>query len=299
MVRRQSSLTTESLGAYRDLIKTATDDLEAHLHSIDEKLETFIGRTVPESSPDATELRRTKEERMSTQRCLQICAHLSDHINQIQLTSKRSDSSPEEADADDVSERLMAEGLQECKKSLAVTAAKLEGHMAVVIDRLVAKSKTVTTSEDLVDLERLRDEWDTARQCMDICSKADTHLKENISVIDNYATGDAIQFMVSTNNKTINGRNRGLGWRSRQVGGHLSDISLQKLSGDFSNILWRSSKDDSSSSRENAVNVPTGSGENKPSPEFKERYGRGFKLTSTTAAEVPASTTGRLSSSPE
>jgi hypothetical protein len=37
------------------------------------------------------------------------------------------------------------------------------------------------------------------------------HLKENISTIENYATGDAIQFMVSTDGHTINGKNRGLG----------------------------------------------------------------------------------------
>lgn len=31
---------------------------------------------------------------------------------------------------------------------------------------------------------------------MDICSRADDHLNENISTIDNYATGDTLQFMV-------------------------------------------------------------------------------------------------------
>lgn len=300
MLSRQSSLTSENLEAYRDLIKTATDDLQAHLQSIDEKLESVIGTTETTGGSDATELGRIKEERISTQKCLQICAHLSDHINQIQLTPKRSDSSHESMDADNVPEKLIVEGLQECKNSLAITAAKLEGHMTDIIDRLMAKSKAVTTSEeDLTHLARLRDEWSTARQCMDICSKADTHLKESISTIDNYATGDAIQFMVSTDGKTINGRNRGLGWRTRQVGGHMSDVSLQKLSGDFSSITLRTSDGENPSFQNEKDGVPTGGVEDKPGPEFKERYGRGFKLTSITTADTPISMASRSSSSPK
>lgn len=203
-------------------------------------------------------------------------------------------------DTDNIPERLVAEGLQECKNSLAITAAKLEGHMTDIIDRLMAKSKAVTASEeDFADLVKLRDEWDTARQCMDICSKADTHLKENVSTIDNYATGDTIQFMVSTNGKTINGRNRGLGWRTRQVGGHLSDVSLQKLSGDFSSITLRTSDGDNPSLHDDKERVPTSSMEGKHGPEFKERYGRGFKLTSVTTADTPTSSASRLSSLPK
>lgn len=57
-----------------------------------------------------------------------------------------------------------------------------------------------------------------------------------MSTIENYAVGDALQFMVSTNGKTICGKNHGLGWRTRQVGGYLSDASLQQLSRDMSNI---------------------------------------------------------------
>lgn len=300
MLSRQSSLTSESLEAYRDLIKTATDDLQAYLQSIDEKLESFIGSTETAGGSDTIELGRIKEERISTQRCLQICAHLSDHINHIQLTTNRNDSSPESMDTDNIPERLVAEGLQECKNSLAITAAKLEGHMTDIIDRLIAKSKAVTASEeDFADLVKLRDEWDTARQCMDICSKADTHLKENVSTIDNYATGDTIQFMVSTNGKTINGRNRGLGWRTRQVGGHLSDVSLQKLSGDFLSITLRTSDGDNPSLHDDKERVPTSSMEGKHGPEFKERYRRGFKLTSITTADTPTSSASRLSSLPK
>jgi len=180
----------------------------------------------------------------------------------------------------------------------------LERLMKDRIDRLVTKSKTsMTSEEDLADLARLREEWETARQSIDICSKADIYLKENISTIDNYATGDAIQFMVSTDGKTIRGKNRGLGWRSRQVGGHLSDASVQQISRDMSSIGFQNIINEGLSSRGNTSSVPDERVENKPGSEFKERYGQGFKLTSKTTADTPMSSTssaeGKLSSSPK
>jgi hypothetical protein len=195
-------------------------------------------------------------------------------------------------DPDSIPERLTTEGLQECKNSLALTATKLEGYMKDLIDRLVTKSKTAMTSEEeLADLVRLREEWETARQCLGICSKADIHLKANISTIDNYATGDAIQFMVSTDGRIIHGRNRGLGWRTRQVGGHLSDISLQQLSKDMSSISFANvgNEDPDSSSRSNALSVPDHGAENKPDSEFGGRYGPGFKLKSKTSEDTATS----------
>jgi hypothetical protein len=74
---------------------------------------------------------------------------------------------------------------------------------------------------------------------MEIYSSASLHLKENVSTIDNYGTGDAVQFMVSTDGRTIHGRNRGLGWRTRQLGGHVIDASLQKISGDFTAMSFQ------------------------------------------------------------
>ena len=219
---------------------------------------------------------------MSAQKCLQICAQLSDHIDQIQLTPERGDSSPGPTNPDTLPERLTNEGLQECKNSLRLTAAKLERLMADRIDRMVTKSTTVMSSdEDVADLVRLREEWETARQCMDICSKADTHLKQNITDIENYATGDAVQFMVSTNGMILHGKNKGLGWKTRQVGGHLSDASVQQLSRDMSSISFKNTGNEGTDEEE----------ENKPDSEFMDRYGRGFKLKSKTSTEKPTSST--------
>ena len=242
------------------------------------------------SGSDTAELRRIKEERMSTQKCLQICAQLSEHIDQIQLTTERNDTSPERIDPDAISERLTSDVLQECKNSLALTATKLESHMKDLIDRLMAKS-TSTSKEDAADLARLREEWDTARQCVNICSKADIHLKENISNIDNYSTGDAVQFMVSTNGKTLHGKNRGLGWRTRQFGGYMSDMTVQKVSRDFSGLNFQNKESESPSSENHTPSMLDDETENNHGSEFQERYGRGFKLTPKTNSKIPMSST--------
>lgn len=168
--------------------------------------------------------------------------------------------------------------------------------MQEIIDRMVAKSKAAMTSEEEhTDLVRLRDEWETAHKCMDICSTADNNLKENTSVVDNYATGDALQFMVSTNGQAIHGKNQGLGWRTRQVGGYLSDAAVQQLSRDMTRINIRNTENADQPSRGSPTSVPGDRVDDNTSMEFKERYGEGFKLTPKSS---PSVSTG-LAGSPE
>lgn len=234
------------------MIGAATEDLQAHLEAINEKLEVVLERTETDPSSDSGAVDQIKDEITSTQRCLQICDRLSEHISQIQIPRRPSDDSSGQADVEDIPESVMNKGLQECRDSLLSTSAKLERHMKDLMQRMLAKSSgMVASQDDLADLARLQEEWETTRQCMKICAKADGHLNENVSVIDNYATGDAIQFMVSTDGKTIHGKNRGIGWRTRQVGGHLSDAAVIQLSQDMSRINVHGVGKDSNSSQVN------------------------------------------------
>ncbi|KAJ6200004.1 LOW QUALITY PROTEIN: hypothetical protein J3E72DRAFT_414537 [Bipolaris maydis] len=147
----KTSVTLERLGDYNDLITTATNDLEARLETIDERLQSLVERTTLE------------DERSSTQNI------------------------PEKITSD------------ECKISMEQTTAKLEMHMQDILDRMMASLSVTMTQED---------EWTSTQQ----------HLKENVSVIDNYAI--AVQFL------TIHGKNRGYGDFIKQLGGHLSDQSI-------------------------------------------------------------------------
>lgn len=163
MVSRRSSATAETLESHKVLIETATGDLQERLESIDEKLEAIIDRTVTGSAADSMELRLMEEEKLSTQRCLQICHQLSAHINQIQPPLRRRTISPGLIDSETVPENVINEGLQNCRDNLILTATKLERHMRDIMDQMVAKSRSTTTSKhDAADLARLQEEWETA-----------------------------------------------------------------------------------------------------------------------------------------
>jgi hypothetical protein len=171
-----------------------------------------------------------KDERSSTQKCLLICTQFSKLIDQLQSSSAKD--LPQ--GSDNIPEKITSDGIQECKISMEQTAARLEVHMQDILDRMMFTSSANMTQEDTNYLTRLREEWKSARKCRDICFQADRHLKENVSVIDNHATGnEAVQFLVSNSQMTIHGKNRGYGDRIKQLGGHLSDQSIQKVSGDF------------------------------------------------------------------
>lgn len=235
------------------------------------------------------EKRRVKEEQLSTQRCLEICAQLSDHIGKIQLTSKVGDSSPSLTDPTTFPEHVTVTGLNECKTSLALATTQLEKHMQDLMHRLITKSKTAMTSGDEVaELARLQAEWDTTRKSMDICSRAETHLRESISTIDNYATGDAVQFMVSTNGKVIHGKNRGLGWRTRQVGGYVSDASVQQLSRDMTSVKIQNVERDEPLPQANSPSGSESGKENVQPSDSWQRHGQGFKLASEQVGQKPS-----------
>ncbi|PYH63712.1 uncharacterized protein BO88DRAFT_409002 [Aspergillus vadensis CBS 113365] len=285
---RKSAVAVESIENYEALIQDAKEDLVARLESIDQKLEQLAEKDGTLSDPDAAELYSLKEERRSTEKCLQICAQLSDHIDQIQLLSDDTSPAGGSEMADSSPETVTNKGLQECKRSLVATTAKLEKHMQEVMDQILAKSKRrISSDEDTQVLSRLRDEWEAARQCLDICSHADSNFKESVSVIENYGTGDALQFMVSANGKVLHGKNRGMGWRSRQVGGYMSNGTIQQLSRDLTVAHPISLRADNKPFSKTSL-MPDASdvAEYQTTPEFSERYGRGFTLSPTLKPET-------------
>jgi hypothetical protein len=284
---RTTTITAEKLDDHRDMINVATVNLEERLAIIDTKLESIFQRNVPDSDEDAAELRQIREDRLGTQKCLQICVQLSHHIDQIQTQVPTPTGRPRR-DARLVDPGVVTnQTVQECKEKLTATAARLEKNMQDLIDRLVQKSKTAMSDEEqAAELATLQADWESARECISICSKADMNLNENISVIDNFATGDdAVQFLVSTNNKTIHAKNRGYGLRPRQLGGHLSDESLQQISRDMTLSVSGYAEYDRSPSREKSARTPDVTVESS-GMDFRERYGPGFPLKSEPTPET-------------
>ncbi|KAL2128248.1 hypothetical protein VTI74DRAFT_9451 [Chaetomium olivicolor] len=280
---RQSSVTTESLEAYKVMIKDATADLEDHLKSIDEKLESTFSRAADESDEDAIQMRQMQEERSSTQQGLAICAQLSTHISQIQPLlaadhGQRSADAP--ATSPVMAERITREGLEECQDTLSNTANRLEKHLKSVMDRLMAKTKTALSSpQDAAELGRLQEEWETARLCLDICSKAkENATKVTINVFENMkGDEDVLQFFASTTGKIVHAKNVSLGPRGVQFGGQLSDASIQQISRDFSRATRVAPTDP-------MPDIVT-SADRADVSAFQARYGSGFKLSSQKAPD--------------
>ncbi|KAM6524529.1 hypothetical protein FALCPG4_010139 [Fusarium falciforme] len=284
---RVSSITTKTLEDHKELIRDATDDLEAHLESINEKLEAMIERTVPASDIDAADLRRIQNERVSTEKGLQICRQLSDHIKEIQLSyAGTGTDSPRILDSGRLPNRIVNESLQECTGSLRVATEQLEGYERKVMDRLMAKSKLAMTDEDGADLERLRSELETTRQSINICNRAEMRLQQNISVIENYATGDqTVQFIASANEKTINGKNTGFGWAQRQIGGHFDNETIRHLSQDAFKPVTRYGRNDESQSQDHTPSRPRPIPNDQDVSKFSDRWGGGHKLSSTSYSD--------------
>ncbi|OOF96901.1 hypothetical protein ASPCADRAFT_28833, partial [Aspergillus carbonarius ITEM 5010] len=155
----QSSVAVETIGDYEGLIQDTKVDLATRLESIDGKLEQLAEKDRAQSGSNVVELHSLREERLSAEKCLQICAQLSSHIDEIQLMSDDAGLSRESVRFGVSLEAVTNEGLQECKNSLALTAAKLEKHMRDAMNRLLYKSKTsISSDRDAQDLPRLSDE---------------------------------------------------------------------------------------------------------------------------------------------
>lgn len=207
---KTSSVNAESLENDKDFVETATISLQARIENIDEKVEALLGQTVKTSDEDATELWQVEAERLSLKKSLEICCQLSDHIEQIQLASQRSDSS---------------------------TGS---------IDR-------------------------------DTHSRVDNRSWANFSTFDNYSKGDASQYLVSTKGIFIRGKNRGLGWKTRQCAGHLDDVTVQKISRDWSTMNMKNTGNAGQYSQ--GSTTPAGDEtRSNLSSKFKNRYRKAFLL---------------------
>ena len=229
----KSPANTEAIEGYKDLIETAKADLEARLEAIDDKLQLIVEQTVTAEDSNILELRRIKEKYISTEKCLQICTQSFDHIDQIQLSTKSSNSSAELSDSDTYPERVTDKSLQNCKNNLAGTITQLEKHMQDLTDRLLVKSKAAITSEqDILELNGLQDDWQITHQCMEICHNA-SELRDNsrIGAFKNCTSADlsppvvvsTLERLILENKDFTKPNSRGL------LGGKISDESLQML----------------------------------------------------------------------
>ena len=273
---RQSSISTESLERYKSMIRDTTADLQDHLDNVNEKLQSEFLRAAERSSGDAALVRQMEEERSSAQQCIAICSQLYAQINQIQPTLA-ADRSQRSADA----RAITADGLEGCKDALGVASQRLEEHLKVVVDRLmVTAKKAMSSPEEAAKLEVLHAEWQTARLCIDVCSKANESVtKVNVNVFENIKGEEEIlQFFASTTGRTVHAKDIFVGSKGVQFGGQISDVTIQQISRDFS----PSARMVPGSNPQIVAPVADG---NKTF-QFLDRYGKGHRLSPQPATHV-------------
>ncbi|KIW11743.1 hypothetical protein PV08_09015 [Exophiala spinifera] len=275
---RESSATVEKIQMYTDLLNTTKANLQDRLERIDEKMDSIIVQNKGGSDKDAFEVKLIEEERLSTEKCLQICTQLSDHIGQIQIAAKLSSSKTGPLGSSSLPQKVVDEGFQGCVDSLSRATSKLEEHERQLFDRLMETSKTALFSEDdRTDIARLRDEWLTTRHNLNIWSAAQGHLRDKVSVIENYAKGDAIQIMASAGGKTIHGKNQGFGAKTGQVAGYINDDTIQQALRMMGGIFGQTTKPDDTHVASETSPVAVNGTVEATGSSFK---GKGFQLAS-------------------
>lgn len=225
---RGTAATAEKIDACTDLLNSTRADLLDHLERIDEKVERLIETRKEGPDEGISELRSIEEERLTTKKCLEICARLSDYIRQVKLTADHNPGPELRLGQSDLPYKMVKEGFQGCVESLSRATTNLEDHHKKLFDRLVEKSKTtLLTEQDCAVLAGLRDECATTQHSLNIWSMAQSNLSREISIIENYAEGKGVQIMASTGERILYGRNHGIGTIG-QVGGHVSNDTIQQ-----------------------------------------------------------------------
>lgn len=248
------------------MIKDATADLEEHLQRIDEKLQSGPPPDATPSEEEEKERKEMEEERSSTEQCLDICARLSAHIDQIQplpiksIGGTRTTIGPPE--------RITTDGIRKCKESLSDASALLHEHRQRLDDQLKKKSKTASRSEeDAAEFRELQRQRDSFSQCIDICAKAsEVVVTERIVVIEDVnAAIDSCNILVSTIGDLISVKRVSAGDRSIQICGQTSNDTVQQVSRDHASRLGT---------------VPaTAEQQSGHVSGFRDRFGVGYKLS--------------------
>jgi hypothetical protein len=241
---RNTSITLSAQKEYKELIAAAISDLEERLSKIEGRLQSLSEDST--YTPDGAEvaLRRTLEEKDNTEKCLNMVADVSAHINgmRIPLHNNGRPSSDTGHGIQDVlgdfsAQQSTSDILQQCRNGLGKHASLLERHLR---DLEIQISKFPKQDRgrfvQLSEKSKLQEEIQSTLQCLKICNDAGRQTALNrINNFEDFAMADnSDQIIVSTLGDLVSTRNLTVGARSTQWHGQMSDASMRQLSKSFS-----------------------------------------------------------------
>lgn len=239
--RRSSSVTLHVLNEYKEMIRNTKQDLEDHLGEINLRLSSLNQQNNIHPSRSPTDLERFQSERKATEQCLEICHGALTYIDQLKLqppsaTKPRESVLPYEISTRDLTlaHVMTLLTLKECTERLNDTLDRLRIHGAEVESRLSTRA-TAQQGDNIppptVETQRLANEHESVRQCLEICSEADkratskqAHILEDIVIGEN---GE--QMLITTFGELFDARRIRLGDKATQVVASASDPAIQEL----------------------------------------------------------------------
>ncbi|EMD85879.1 hypothetical protein COCC4DRAFT_85575 [Bipolaris maydis ATCC 48331] len=176
---RTSTVTAKAIDEYQELIENTASDLEDSLQRINDKLQALVdgGSSCGQTNFDQQAIQL---ERDSIQRCLDICAGMSSHIekgqstmSQSMLTFPEEYGSPIDVDSSASSaRRATITVLDDCKERLTFTSSQLRVHLMDALRRLNAFQGQTFVYPDSNEQNKLREEIDSIKRSLAVCAKA-------------------------------------------------------------------------------------------------------------------------------
>lgn len=212
------------------MIHSTTQDLEDHLEEINAKLERLVPQDNRSQVVSST-VERIRNERDSTEICLQICAVVQARIDEMRFQPVPGSSPFQEMSCQDLTQAtaMTMSTLRQCRDIISDNVAYLRRHQEENKKRLEYGAVTLSLPLD-DEIQSLRGELDSTRECLAICNGASQRATEGVHVLEDMSTGhDGQQVFVSTLGDLFNVKGATTGDRGIQFVGTVSEASLQEF----------------------------------------------------------------------
>ncbi|RSL81040.1 hypothetical protein CEP52_017283 [Fusarium oligoseptatum] len=223
------------------MIRDTKQDLEAHLEEVTVKLQSLTRDSKAPPRPEAADIERFRNEQDTTEQCLGICSQVLSHINGLRLLPVAKGEAASGTTSVGLSTQDLTRAhimtlstLKDCCDKLSDTLGRLRDLEEDTKDRLqavaVSPEQNNKTSPAL-ETRSLAREFDSARQCLSICSDASVWINSGkVHTLEDITIGkDGKQMLIATLGELFDARRVRLGQGAMQVVASSSDASLQEL----------------------------------------------------------------------
>lgn len=272
-----TSITSEALEEYKDMIRDTTNDLQEHMNRLDERLRALAGSEAESPGQHEPGWMAMVEEKQSTQEGLKICSQLSAQIEQLESTPREHPQFLRQPSA----HKLIRNGLGVAKGSIQSLVLRLQAHEHDIDNRMEAIRSALSLSEqEVTQFAQLRETKESIRQCMNVVADAGEALSdERCNIFEDITmTDSSYGISVSTVKDLVIARRINLSGQARYLGGQISDESYQRTIDGLTQLDIENAK--ASGQGVGQGLSAEGSGNGGVAPHGFERYGRGFNLPS-------------------